>query len=200
MPEGTLMAAVRLAKSLLTFDFSEQVERVRIDNAVQSLRQIFFLPSELLDAFEEISMGNAISPDLAEYFANEFGEITPRIANAFEFLETDRFEDSRRVLIEDMELLREIRNGKVNVRREVSDFFREYVRAQRHREISPDLRVHADRVLGQINRLNAAIKECEAKLLKARKGESANALRSERHKVELKEPRKGGKKKSRKGG
>jgi hypothetical protein len=161
---------VRLVKNILTLDFSQQIERVRIDNAVQSLRQIFFFPSELRYAVEKISDGKPIDLETADFFAEEFSAIPPQIQDAFEFLRVERFEDSQRVLIDDVRMMREIQLGKIDVRSEINRFFRSYVRENGRERLKAKFRDEAARLLGQIDRLNNAIQECEAKLLAARNG------------------------------
>jgi hypothetical protein len=53
--EASLTAGVRLIKVMLTMDLTKQIDRVRIDTALQSLRQIFFFPSDLKAVLEDIS-------------------------------------------------------------------------------------------------------------------------------------------------
>jgi hypothetical protein len=168
MLEVSLMSAVRLVRSILSLDFSQQIERVRIDNAVQSLRQIFFFPSELRYALEKISDGKRIDLETAKFFAQEFRIVPARIEDAFEFLRVERFEDGQRVLIADIQMMREIQIGKIDVRREISRFFQDYVLENRGGGVRAKIRDDAARILGQIDRLNSAIRECEAKLLSAR--------------------------------
>jgi hypothetical protein len=177
MLEAGLMSAVRIVKSLLTLDFSQQIERVKIDSAVQSLRQIFFFHSELRDVLEKISEGGSVELEVAEYFAEQFRSIPLEIENALTFLRSERFEDARRVLIDDMQVMRQIYDGKISTRREISRFFRSFIEDGGVEISQKKYRDEASRLLGQIDRLNSAIKECEERLLAARSAKAAKTPR-----------------------
>jgi hypothetical protein len=182
MLEASLMSAVRIVKSLLTLDLSRQIERVKIDNAVQSLRQIFFFSPELRCALESMSDGESVDIETAEYFAEQFRNVPFRIENALTFLRTERFEDAQHVLIDDIQMMEEINYGKINIRKEISRFFRDFVDHNRAGQRQKKYRDEAARLLGQIDRLNNVIRECEEKLLAARKGGAGTLPRpSTRH-------------------
>jgi hypothetical protein len=161
--EASLMTGVRIIKAMLTLDLSSQIDRVRIDNALQSRRQIFFFPSELRKVLEELSEGRAVDPEVAAYFAEEVENIPLTIGDALRFLEIGRFEDRNALLIEDLETMESIRARKIDLRLEIHRFFRRY-----RTEGPSRSRVEASRILGQIELFNAAVKELEAKLRSVR--------------------------------
>lgn len=168
--EATLVSAVRLLNIFEGFDITRRIDRVKIDTALQTLRQIFFYSSELTATLEDIEAGKLVESEIVEFFATEFNDAPPHIQEALSFITNDRFEDSNALRIEDLDLMQQIRWGKLDVRREVSQFFRRY-----DREFERDkdrLRTEAARVLGQIGRLNSAIVKLEEKLMKARSGGS----------------------------
>jgi hypothetical protein len=166
--ETYFMAATSVLKRIVTLDISAQIERVRIDNAVQSLRQIFFFSPELKHALEQIAQGEPINDEIAAFFAESFASVPREIAEALEYLRHERFEDGSRVLIEDMELMSQIGIGKINVRREIGNFFRSYSNSRNNRAERSNVRTEAARIVGQIERFNVAVKECEKKLLRLR--------------------------------
>ncbi len=180
--EVTLMSAVRALNIFERFDVTRRIDRVKIDNALQTLRQIFFYPSQLIAVLEDIEAGRPVEPDVIEYFADDFGKVPPNVREALSFLVNERFEDSNALRIEDMELMTMIRDGKLNTRREVSQFFRNY-QAEADRS-SNRLPMEATRVLGQIARFNTLIKKLEKKLLSAPRprGSSTPRPRSRRSK------------------
>lgn len=173
----TVLSGVRVLKALLTLDLSRQIDRVRIDNALQTLRQIFFYSTDLIDVLEEIEAGNPADPEVVEHFASEFANLPYGMQHSLEFIENERFEDRNILRIDDLDILQQIRSGKLDARREVSRFFRSYQRdaARRGRHFSRD----ATLVLGQIERLNTLIKNLEKKLLAAR-GSGAPPARTTR--------------------
>src|SRR5438552_13953262 len=81
------------------------------------------------------------------------------------FMASEKFEDSNALRIEELDLSQQIRYGKLDTRREISRFFRQY---REGRGGSNGIGVEASRVLGQIARLNKVIKNVEKKLLSAR--------------------------------
>lgn len=52
--EAFLATAVRALKVLEKIDISQRIDRVRVDGALQTLRQIFFYSSELKNSLEDI--------------------------------------------------------------------------------------------------------------------------------------------------
>jgi len=130
------------------------------------LRQIFFYSSELIAVLKDIQNGKTVEPEIVEYFATEFRHTPQHIQEALSFIEHERFEESNALMIDDLDLMRQIRYGKLDVRREISRFFSAYdeniERGDRR------LRLEAARVLGQIERLNSAIQELELRLRNAR--------------------------------
>ena len=168
--ESALVSAVRVLNIFERFDVSRRIDRVRIDTALQTLRQIFFYSSELTAALEEIEAGRQIESEVVDYFAREFSDPPPHIQEALSFITNDRFEESNALRIEELNLMQQIRWGKLDVRREISQFFRRYGRE--HERDGDRLRTEAARVLGQIGRLNTAIVKLEKKLMAARSGSS----------------------------
>lgn len=164
--EETLISAVRVLDVFGRVDVTRRIDRVRIDTALQTLRQTFFYSSELIAALKDIQNGKTIEPEVVEYFTTEFRQPPQHIQEALSFIEHERFEESNALLINDLDLMQQIRWGKLDVRREISRFFNAYdenlERSERH------LRLEAARVLGQIERLNSAIEELEQRLRKAR--------------------------------
>ena len=163
--ETILASAVRALKVFEKLDLTRRIDRVRVDSALQSLRQIFFYSSELIAALEDIEAGREVEDEVVRYFADVFRNVTPHIQEALEFIEIERFEGNNLLLIEEVDLMRQIRFEKIDTRREISRFFQSY-QGERARG-SNRLATEAARVLGQIERFNVLIKKLEAKLLAA---------------------------------
>lgn len=166
--EVILASAVRSLKLFEKLNIDRRIDRVRVDNALQTLRQIFFYSSELTTALEDIEASRPVEPEVIEYFINEFQTVPAHIQGALSFIENSRFEDRNVLLIEDIDIMNQIRYGKIDTRREISRFFESY-RAELQRG-SNRIALDASRILGQIERFNALIKKLEKKLLKAHQG------------------------------
>lgn len=164
--EETLISAVRVLDVFGRIDMTRRIDRVRVDTALQTLRQIFFYSSELIAALKDIQNGKRVEPEVVEYFAEEFRHPPQHIQEALSFIEHERFEESNALLIDDLDLMRQIRYGKLDVRREISRFFGAYEEKLERNE--QRLGLEAARVLGQIERLNSAIQELELRLRNAR--------------------------------
>src|SRR5947209_9566791 len=172
--EITLMNAVQGLRAFEGLNVSRRIDRVRLDNALQSLRQIFFYSSELTRTLEEISRGEPVDPEVVEYFAREFRAVPIEIDDALGYLQNEKFESRNTLRIEELNLMSDIRAGKLSTRRDVSQFFQDYGAANRTGE--RQFGTEAARVLGQIERLNSAIRGLEAKLLGAQQSGGAKLL------------------------
>lgn len=165
MIEAGLMQAIRLFTKLMSvLDLTDRRDRVLIEQAIQSLRQIFFFPSDLRVCLNSISRGEAIDDDLLEELIEHYRDVhAPHIQDALSFLRGERFQQSRRLFIEDLEMFEEIARGKTSLRRRVKDFLRGYASSPREN----DWPTEASRILGQIELLNTEIKRCEKQLEEA---------------------------------
>lgn len=161
-----VLPGVKLVKALLQVDLSRRIDRVRIDMALHTLREIFFYSTELIKVLEDIEEGKPVDREVAELYADAFEDVPPWMQESLEFLAHERFEDRNILRIGDMNILQLIRDGKIDTRREISRFFRSYLEGGARRR--NELGAQATHVLGQIERLNANIEKLEAKLITAR--------------------------------
>lgn len=168
--EKGLIAAIRLIGKISPAALSRQADRVRIEQAIQSLRHIFFFSSELLFSLEQVSEGKEIDPELARLYRDWFRHVDEEIFHALEYLRNDLFEQSSLLSVEDIDFMQQVRYGKINTRRAVFEFFDSYLRAHQAGSRNEIAR-HSEgaaRVLGQIQRFNQSIKKLERKLQRAR--------------------------------
>lgn len=173
--EATLASIVRTINVFEKLNLDRRIDRVKIDSALQTLRQIFFYSSELTRALEDIEAGRALDPEVVDFFANEYRSVPRHIQGSLDFIEIRRFEDRNALLIEDIELMNLVRIEKIDTRDEISRFFRNY---QADFEMGSNrTSTEASRILGQIERFNSSIKKLEAKLLAAHHGDATVSAR-----------------------
>lgn len=114
--------------------------------------------------------GIVIEQEVIDYYAQSFRSPPFHIKEALSYIETNLFVSSNMLSIDDIELMNQIRHGKLDARREISRFFERY-----HLEVergSNSLATDASRILGQIERFNISVKKLEAKLLAARNSDT----------------------------
>jgi hypothetical protein len=169
--EAVLASAARALRMLEKIDMTRRIDRVKTDNALQTLRQIFFYSSELKNVLEDIEAGRQIEPEVVEFYARNFRSPPIHIQEALSYIENERFEDRNTLLIEDIELMNQIKHGKLDTRREISRFFERYLAEVGRGKNS--LAIDASRILGQIERFNASVQKLESKLLAARNSDAA---------------------------
>ncbi|MGM4917648.1 hypothetical protein [Tardiphaga sp. 813_E8_N1_3] len=158
---GVLKGLQFFTKLVSVLDFNDRQDRVLIEQAIQSLRQIYFFPSDLLEFLRQISDGASVDDDLVSELVEIYDDVrAPRIEDALSFLRNRRFERSQRLTIADMRSFEEIANGKISVRQSVRRFLHNYA----SRPSSTDWALEASRILGQILRLNDAIEQSENQL------------------------------------
>jgi hypothetical protein len=155
----------RLTRAFLRIDLSSRIARVQLEQAIQSLREIFFLPSEVRAALVDISQGKNISLDLARYFADYFREIDGGMEVTLNYLDPRRFSQNLHLRADDIRFLDDVRNGKVRIRSEISSFFDEYFL----KGPKPRSRQKAAALVRRIDNLNKSISTAEKRLDSARK-------------------------------
>ncbi|WP_458423960.1 hypothetical protein [Methylorubrum extorquens] len=162
------MSAVKIVKALLSLDIEQHIDRVKIASALQSLRQIFFFPSELIFTLELASTGSQIEEDVLAYYAEEFSMVPSSIQQAFDFMDHSRFESAELLTTREMSMMTDIRYGKLNLRRDIHQFFAAYQAQQSQGSDLNKLSQEASRILGQIARFNASVQELESKFISVR--------------------------------
>lgn len=169
--ERALMTAVKILSKVSPDQIARQVDRVKIDQALQSLRQIFFFPGELIHSLELISSGEAIEPEVARFFRDQFENVSSDVVDAIRYLQADLFEQSQSLSLKDIEIIESIRYGKLDLRRSVHRYFAFYLAALESGDSRrlEEATIEAARLLGQVERLNSSIKKLESALKRARK-------------------------------
>lgn len=137
---------------------TSRIEKVKISQALQSLKEILFLNSEVIRFIKDIEQGRDVELNEAQILRDEFRELSHRMHDTLSYLDPRRFDDVERIMPRDAHLLDQIKYGKIDIRRKVSDLFEDYIECKLHhgRNID-DVAATASSLLAQIGKLNKEI-------------------------------------------
>jgi hypothetical protein len=149
---------------------NQRKNRIQIEQAIQSLKQIVFLPSEVRSTIQAISKGKVVNTADAKRLAEYFGQIDDAMAETLKYLEPRRFEENESFGTQDMFLLDQVRNGKLSARIAVSDLLLQYVNSVVEDKSLGHIKSQANQLLKSINSLNKDIAKTEKRLVVLKRG------------------------------
>lgn len=163
-PEGVSLA--KLAGSirfLASLNPKNLVEKTKISQAVQSLKQIIFLDSGVIDILRKIEQGSDVERDILIEYSEIFSSLSNEMAEILSYIDPYEFSGNDRISVTDMQSLASVKFRKINFRRDISVFFKDCSEAENLKE-DEQLQVKAAGIVMQVEKLNRDIDKLTKKL------------------------------------
>jgi hypothetical protein len=144
------------------------VEKTKIAQAIQSLKEILFLDSGVLNVLREIEEGAQLDVEILSHYRDYFQDISKEMQSILSYISPREFAGIERVSVSDIQSLDSIRHRKVNFRADISVFFDHCVNSENLRD-DEALKKKAGAVVARVEKLNGDIAKLAKKLDHARK-------------------------------
>jgi hypothetical protein len=153
---AALKTGLEIAKGLKELARRHKPDHRLNDQICKALRVVYFTPNGILSLLKELEQSNGIpSDDLRERLAS-FNDREWKVGRALETLDFDKLQGDLRVSLATAKTLAMIRDGKINLRRDIQHEVNYYGQ----RGVKPDLE-NVRILIAAIEKPNAEILEVE---------------------------------------
>jgi hypothetical protein len=160
-----------LGRSLSIVDrLAERGQKIGIDQALQSLKEILFLPSATRLTIELISKGQNVDVEAAKSLGEYFSQIDDAMADTLRYIDPHRLRANGKLRTDELMLLDEVRYRKISVRLSVSNMLSHYVDCTVRGASTAAVKREAATLLRAVDGLNKQIKKAEVQLARAKRG------------------------------